>query len=114
MGTWGKGTWENDTALSFLGATISSLKKAIEQDLTSAQTDDVLERPTLAAVAILRILLANVGRTYFLSRKQVASWREQYLAWLDANSRDFDATDRSNAEREFQLLLDQAGDEESE
>jgi hypothetical protein len=84
MGAWGYGTWDGDSALGYLGDYIEKLKKDIEKNLrANARKVDVLDRPVLAGVAMLRALIVGTGEHYFLARSKAVAWRDQYLAWFD-------------------------------
>ena len=120
MGSWGPGTWDNDTAQDFLGNTISALEAFIDNDLKASRSDGVYERPTLAAVAVLRVIMVQLAKPYFLSRRKAESWQRDYLTWFDQvySPEDFRTPNgmsacRQNIEREFQLLIESAGDEPS-
>jgi hypothetical protein len=109
MGSWGAEIFESDTALDFLGDIIDQIEKAIDRDLEAARTDTTIERPVMAAVAILRALAQNFkSAAICIHRKKVQAWREEYFRWFDANvpsaSRVWEAQ-RENDEKEFEDLL---------
>src|SRR5262249_38617410 len=116
MGTWGTGTFENDTAADFRDRVLDELRRLIDADLDKSDSDGVLERPTLATVACLRAIMAAmlepVYAREYLARDQAERWRRRYLDWFDKNSPRFGAGEsvvselRTNAEREFDRLLD--------
>jgi hypothetical protein len=87
MGSWGPQIFDSDTALDYLGELIDSIEQTIEADLDSMRTKrgrQVIERPTLAALAALSALakaLPPAARR--VSRSKVQSWRRAYLAWFD-------------------------------
>lgn len=111
MGTWGSKTFENDTALDELGDTVEGLLERLSADLDEID-DGLLERPTIALISILRCLAAEFPAAKdMIEAEQVASWRDRYLAWMDANKEEFGATEkflskyRANAASEFESLL---------
>src|SRR5262245_55430063 len=84
MGAWGYGTWDGDSALDYLGDWVHALKRDIEKNLkANARKVNVIDRPVLAGVAMLRALIVGTGERYFLARSKAVAWRDQYLAWFD-------------------------------
>jgi hypothetical protein len=84
MGAWGYGTWDGDAALDYLGDYVHRLKREIEKNLrANSRKVDVINRPVLAGVAMLRALIVGTGKRYFLARSKAVAWRDQYLAWFD-------------------------------
>jgi hypothetical protein len=109
MGSWGADTFQSDTALDFLGDTIAGIVRVIDADLEAARSDDIIERPVMAAVAILRVLAQNFrSAAIIISRSKVQVWREEYLKWFDAKmpsaSKVYEA-EREIVEKEFDGLL---------
>jgi hypothetical protein len=113
MGSWGRATFESDTACDFVGHLVRWLQKAIGQDLKAAATDHILERPVIAAVACLGALVASIeAARHLVSRRQVESWRREYFHWFDQQvdvlggpDSDCVKESRRNDEREFRKLL---------
>jgi hypothetical protein len=75
----------------------------------------ILERPVLAAIAVLRVIIgtlvpADAARS-IISADEVQAWQSRYLAWFDKNSGHFEADStavrdmRENAVREFNELM---------
>src|SRR3954466_4771199 len=84
MGAWGHGTWDGDSALDYLGDYIHRLKRDIERNLRANDRKvDVIDRPVLAGVAMLRALIVGTGESHFLARSKAVAWRDQYLEWFD-------------------------------
>src|SRR4051794_37510300 len=115
MGTWGPGKFQSDSSSDFRDHLITELREFIESDILKASEDNVLERPTIGAVACLTAVLQEtvekVNRDFFLSPEQVRVWRDRYMAWLerafvqaDADS-NFRCQSRDRARREFTRLL---------
>jgi len=111
MGSWWYGTWDNDTACGLLGDTVHKLKRLIEMDLKSAQSkrDYIIERPVLAAVAMMRALIVESRSSYLLPRRTAKAWRDHYLAWFDkpevTGAHRNPRASRRRAEKEFQRLI---------
>jgi hypothetical protein len=77
-----------DEASFVLGETLVQLQRRIRDDLKAAESDGRIERPVLGAVVCLRALLeAFPGYGFHCHTKDIEQWREQYLAWFDANQK---------------------------
>lgn len=110
MGAWGYGTWDGDSALDYLGDYIRKLKNDVEKNLrANARKADVLDRPVLAGVAMLRALIVGTGEQYFLARSKAVAWRDRYLAWFDQprvqDCHKSPARFRKEAVKEFRRLI---------
>ena len=110
MGAWGYGTWDGDSALDYLGDYLRELKRDIEKNLkANARQVDVIDRPVLAGVAMLRSLIVGTGKRYFLARSKAVAWRDRYLAWFDRpevqDCHKNPARFRKEAVKEFRRLI---------
>ena len=110
MGAWGYGTWDGDSALDYLGDYIDKLKRDVEKNLrANAREVDIIDRPVLAGVAMLRALIVGTGERYFLARSKARAWRDRYLAWFDQpevlDCHTNPALFRKEAVKEFRRLI---------
>jgi hypothetical protein len=122
MGTWGTGILDNDRSSDFLEGLVSQIIAFIESQLAEAEVDNVLERPTIAAVASLRSLfeglLRGSGASHLISKGQVQAWRSRYLEWFDKSSCKMGGDERTiagirqNVAAEFERLLKHLLEEE--
>ena len=116
MGVWGTGTFESDAGGGYLDDLVERICVFIRDDLVKAETDGVLERETIAAIACLRAVISqNVERELarqILSVEEVIAWSKTYLDWFDRNadgtgvSREMLKVMRLNVQDEFDRLLD--------
>jgi hypothetical protein len=87
MGFHGPKPMETDAATYVLGETLVNLQRRIRDDLKAAAADKVTERPVLGALACLRALLeAFPEHGFHCHPEDIEEWRDQYLAWFDANA----------------------------
>ena len=101
-----------DEASFVLGQTLIELQRRIRDDLHSAKTDSVLERPVLGAVLCVRALLeAFPDYGFHCHTRDFEEWRDLYLAWYDRESVRFPLSVRAkkklreNAVVEFERVL---------
>jgi hypothetical protein len=116
MGVWGTGLLENDSASDFAEKLVHDLCEFIENQLNKSADDKVLERPTLAAVACLRVLVEGIFQpgavSQLISAERATAWKDSYLRWFDANASEFGASDvtiaglRGTAVEEFCRLIE--------
>lgn len=111
MAIHGPEPFQTDAASYVLGETLVNLQRRIRDDLKAAESDKVIERPVLGAVVCLRVLLEAFPAFGFQCHTEdIQEWRQQYLAWLEANlSRiKLKANDkkllRENAVKEFDRI----------
>ncbi|HVX14148.1 MAG TPA: DUF4259 domain-containing protein [Pirellulales bacterium] len=116
MGTWGSGTFENDTALDALGDLVDRLERQITRSLKAADRDGEYERPIIALVACLRALAAAFEEVRpWLRRSEVEAWQATYFAWFDRTSPKMGAEPefvnalRANDNDEFEKLKSYLG-----
>jgi hypothetical protein len=75
-----------DAASFVLGETLVNLQRRIRDDLKAAQSDQRLERPVLGALLCIRAIVeAFPDHGFHCHTEDICEWRDQYLAWLDAN-----------------------------
>ncbi len=114
MGTWGPGVFDSDTSLEVVGEVAKLLKQMIVRDLkgmVKKSDQDVLERPVVAAVAILATLATKYPTArYSVTKGEVAQWKQEFLAWheqwfVQGCSPDVWKPHKMHAKKEFDKLL---------
>lgn len=89
MGSWGAGVFENDVASDYLGALVRQVIKSIEKDLSTMSKPGrrgELERPFVAALAILEVFGRGIPSTRFSLRKtSISRWKQTIFEWFDGN-----------------------------
>lgn len=113
MGIHGPKPLDAEAAEFVLAQTLVSLLRRVRDDLKSADTDKVIERPVMGAVVCLRVLLeAFPEYGFYCHPLDIREWRERYFQWLDANIGKIrlKAKDkkllRENAAKEFDRVLE--------
>jgi hypothetical protein len=90
MGTWNSSILGNDISHDYLIDIINSIAAIIEQDIATMGTDGLLQRPTPVAVLVLHALAQNIDEVRrIIKLADVERWMNAFLAWFDANSREF-------------------------
>ena len=86
MAIHGPDPLHTDAASFVLGETLVGLQRRIRDDLEAARSDRRLERPALGALLCLRAIVeAFPDHGFHCHTEDIREWRDQYLAWLDAN-----------------------------
>lgn len=110
MGSWGKDTFDNDTAQDLVGDTVERLLNIARRDIKKIQRDNILERQFLPAISLIRTLAVEHPLIVHcsLDTDELKEWRVTYLTWLKGVD-DFDSSTRNilkkSASKEFATLL---------
>jgi hypothetical protein len=123
VGSWGHEIFECDAEQDAVAEIAQQLIFSLEEDLEAAAEDGVLERPTLAYLALLQAIFKSIPVARVnVSAPKVRRWREAYLAWLHSTAREENPPEEwlqareKHARREFRKLarLAQAPAEEDD